>query len=108
MALCEISDLAVDVYRNKKYLMSGFANKISLSGMFIACDSSHLHEGCVIEINFNLNSNGVPRKHGVDVLIAKVCPEGIKVGFCGFDAKTFCSVRDMVFTQKQKAGLSIG
>jgi hypothetical protein len=100
LRLKEVSDLAVDLYVDKKFLMSGLACNVSLSGMDITCDPSFLRKGRVVDLSYELNTDGIPSKRNVTVLIVDILMSGIKVSFCDFDSNTFCCVRDMVLRSK--------
>lgn len=95
-----MSDLAVDLYVDKKYLTSGLACNVSLSGMDITCDPSFLRKGRVVDLSYELNTDGIPSKRNVTVLIVDILMSGIKVSFCDFDSNTFCCVRDTVLRSK--------
>jgi len=94
--LHEPLNIAVDLYSGKKYLTSGMANSASISGMYIACDSSHFLEGNEIQVKYELNADDVPQKHNMLVSVTGLSENGILVTFCNYDNNTFCNVRDMI------------
>jgi len=80
--------------------MDGVANNISLSGMFITCNSLFVKPDSVVQVKCLLKVNGHLNEHCVDVLVVKVLTDGMMVGFHNFDSNMFCCIRDIILRRK--------
>lgn len=87
----------VEVYHQGNLLGACCAQDIGLGGTFLAAEcQKNMPKDTEVELVFQLESDGINKRHNVHAKVTRVTDNGIGLKFCGFDTGVFRSLQELM------------